>query len=110
MQTVAVGGVVDVIEAKQLFIRLGIEHLELLVFVFLLAARVERESLANEQDFLGWYVEGMMMMGGLGLIGDVMHSAVTQVDNGAYGKIRIASNCFSKFITRTRARRYWASV
>ena len=45
----------------------------------------------NEQDFLGWYVEGMMMMGGLGLIGDVMHSAVTQVDNGAYGKIRIAS-------------------
>jgi hypothetical protein len=45
----------------------------------------------NEQDFLGWYVEGMMMMGGLGLVGDVMHSAVTQVDNGAYGKIRIAS-------------------
>ncbi|NCW67104.1 MAG: hypothetical protein EBV86_00840, partial [Marivivens sp.] len=45
----------------------------------------------NEQDFLGWYVEGMIMMGGLGLIGDVMHSAATQVDNGAYGKVRIAS-------------------
>ena len=45
----------------------------------------------DEQDFLGWYVEGMMMMGGLGLLGEVMHSAVTQVDNGAYGKVRLAS-------------------
>ena len=45
----------------------------------------------NENDFLGWYVEGMMVMGGLGLLGDVIHSTVSQVDNGAYGKMRIAS-------------------
>ena len=45
----------------------------------------------NEQDFVGWYMEGMLMMGGLGLLGDIMHSTVTQADNGAYGKVRIAS-------------------
>lgn len=43
----------------------------------------------NENDFLGWYVEGLMVMGGLGLLGDVIHSTVSQVDNGAYGQLRI---------------------
>ena len=45
----------------------------------------------NVDDFLGWYVEGMMVMGGLGLFGDVIHSAVSQVDNGAYGQQRMWS-------------------
>jgi hypothetical protein len=44
----------------------------------------------NENDFLGWYAEGMMMMGGFGLLGDVIHDTLAQVDNGAYGKTRIA--------------------
>ena len=42
-------------------------------------------------DFLGWYIEGMMIMGGFGLLGDVMHSVTSQVDNGAYGQQRIWS-------------------
>ena len=42
----------------------------------------------NEDDFLGWYMEGMLQMGGLGLLGDIIHSAVTQADNGAYGQTR----------------------
>ena len=45
----------------------------------------------NEDDFLGWYIEGMLVMGGLGLFGDVIHSAVSQVDNGAYGQQRMWS-------------------
>lgn len=45
----------------------------------------------NEDDFLGWYVEGMMQMGGLGLLADVLHSTVSQADNGAYGQQRIMS-------------------
>ena len=45
----------------------------------------------NEDDFLGWYVEGMLAMGGLGLLADVFHSTVTQLDNGAYGKVRLLS-------------------
>ena len=43
----------------------------------------------NVDDFLGWYVESMLVMGGLGLMGDVIHSAVSQVDNGAYGQQRM---------------------
>ena len=42
-------------------------------------------------DFWGWYMEGMMMMGGLGILGDVIHSAATNADNGAYGQQRFAS-------------------
>ena len=45
----------------------------------------------NEDNFLGWYLEGLMVMGGLGLLGDVIHSTVSQADNGAYGQNRIAS-------------------
>ena len=44
----------------------------------------------DENDFLGWYAEGMIAMGGFGLMLDVMHSAVTQADNGAYGQVRFA--------------------
>ena len=45
----------------------------------------------NEQNFLGWYMEGLMQMGGFGLIADVLHSSASQVDNGAYGQQRIWS-------------------
>ena len=49
------------------------------------------ERYGKEDDFLGWYIEGMMLMGGLGLIGDIVHSAVEQSDNGLYGVNRMAS-------------------
>ena len=42
----------------------------------------------NEVDFWGWYMEGMLQMGGVGLLGDIFHSAVTQADNGSYGQTR----------------------
>jgi hypothetical protein len=45
----------------------------------------------DEDDFIGWYYEGLLQMGGLGLIADLLHSTVQQVDNGAYGRTRIAS-------------------
>jgi hypothetical protein len=45
-------------------------------------------------SYLGWYVEGMLVMGGLGLVGELLHSAAEQVDNGAYGQIRTASSLF----------------
>lgn len=31
-----------------------------------------------------------MTMGGLGILGELMYDTVNQVDNGAYGKVRIA--------------------
>ena len=51
----------------------------------------DKDTHGDEQNFLGWYVESMMVMGGLGLMGDVIHSAVTQADNGAYGQQRMWS-------------------
>ena len=51
----------------------------------------DEKTHGNVDDFLGWYVEGMLVMGGLGLMGDVIHSTVSQVDNGAYGQQRIWS-------------------
>ena len=51
----------------------------------------DEEVHGNEDDFLGWYLEGMMMMGGLGLLGDVAVGIASQVENGAYGQVRVAS-------------------
>jgi len=45
----------------------------------------------SKDEFLGWYVDGMMQMGGLGLIGDVIYNVATQVDNGSYGEVRVTS-------------------
>lgn len=41
--------------------------------------------------FLGWYLEGFMALGGLGMIADLMYSTAAQADNGAYGKFRTMS-------------------
>ncbi|NBT53000.1 MAG: hypothetical protein EBT12_15880, partial [Marivivens sp.] len=50
------------------------------------------EKIHGKQDsFLGWYVEGMMAMGGLGLFADLLHTAAAQADNGAYGQMRMMS-------------------
>ena len=43
-------------------------------------------------DFVGWYFEGLLQMGGLGLMADLFHSTIQQADNGAYGQTRIASS------------------
>ena len=48
----------------------------------------------NENDFLGWWVDSILVMGGLGLIGDIIHSTVANADNGAYGIQRIQSTIF----------------
>ena len=44
----------------------------------------------NADQLLGWYVDGLMQMGGLGLIGQLMYDSAAQIDNGAYGKWRVA--------------------
>lgn len=41
--------------------------------------------------FLGWYVEGLLALGGMGLIVDMLYNTATQVDNGAFGQMRILS-------------------
>lgn len=44
----------------------------------------------NADKALGWYWDGFMTMGGLGILGELMYDTVQQADNGAYGQVRIA--------------------
>jgi len=46
----------------------------------------------DPNDFAGWYVEGMMHMGGFGLYLELLHNVVEQADNGMYGYSRAMSN------------------
>ena len=43
----------------------------------------------DADTFMGWWVEGTMMMGSFGLFGDLLVDTVEQHDNGAYGRGRI---------------------
>jgi cytochrome c551/c552 len=50
---------------------------------------------AGEADaFLGWYMQSMLQLGGLGFLAGIFHDAAMQVDNGAYGAQRIAGLVF----------------
>ena len=40
---------------------------------------------------MGAYWEGVLAMGGLGLIAEMLHNSATQIDNGSYGRERIFS-------------------
>jgi hypothetical protein len=44
----------------------------------------------NADKALGWYWDGFMTMGGLGILGELMYDTVNQADNGAYGQVRVA--------------------
>tara|TARA_B110000046_G_scaffold10626_1_gene10632 strand:+ start:33483 stop:43205 length:9723 start_codon:yes stop_codon:yes gene_type:complete len=52
----------------------------------------DAKTYGDGSDFISWYTEGLLQMGGLGLMADIFHSTVQQVDNGAYGQTRIASS------------------
>jgi len=50
----------------------------------------EDMGLSDRADKLGgWYIDGLMQMGGLGLIGQLMYDSAAQLDNGAYGQMRV---------------------
>lgn len=54
---------------------------------------VEFKTTAEADAFMGWYYEGFMMMGGLGLMGELLHDSVQQADQGgAYGAMRFFGN------------------
>jgi hypothetical protein len=48
----------------------------------------------DEDDFAGWYLDGLIQMGGLGLLSNMMYDSAQQLDNGAYGQMRVASTVF----------------
>jgi hypothetical protein len=48
----------------------------------------------DENDFAGWYLDGLIQMGGLGLLSNMLYDSAQQLDNGAYGQMRVASTVF----------------
>lgn len=58
------------------------------------AAGMDPEDPGVMNHILGQYIQGMMMIGGFGLIGDMILSSAESVDNGAYGATRVASTIF----------------
>ena len=55
-------------------------------------ARLHGEVYGIDADkFMGWYIEGMVQMGGLGLFADILYQTAEQADNGVYGAQRILS-------------------
>jgi hypothetical protein len=50
-------------------------------------------------DFMGWYLEGLMASGGLGMLGDLFYNQAAQLDNGAYGRERIMSYLFGPTVS-----------
>ena len=52
----------------------------------LTAAFEENEDL---DMLMGWYFDGMVALGGLGLVGELFYDIASQTDNGAYGSQRI---------------------
>ena len=52
---------------------------------------IKTDWLDEEVDAIaGWYLTAFMQAGGLGLFGDLLHDAVQQSDNGAFGQQRMA--------------------
>jgi hypothetical protein len=48
-------------------------------------------TVADADKALGWWVEGLLAMGGLGLFAELLYNSAAQLDNGSFGRERIAS-------------------
>jgi hypothetical protein len=56
-----------------------------------LAAALGIEEGEATDEVIGWYLEGLLAVGGLGLIADFFYNSAEQADNGAYGHVRMLS-------------------
>jgi hypothetical protein len=52
---------------------------------------------------LGWYLEGLMAMGGLGLFAELLYNTSAQLDNGKYGYVRAMSGIFGPSVSASEA-------
>ena len=49
----------------------------------------------DELDWvLGWYLDGLLAVGGLGIFGEMLYNTTAQIDNGKYGFVRTMSAVF----------------
>ena len=59
-----------------------------------LSKMIPVEEGGDYDERLGWYVEGLMAMGGLGLFAELLYNTSAQLDNGKYGYVRTMSYVF----------------
>ncbi len=64
----------------------------------------DQEIHGNEDDFLGWYYESMLHMGGFGLLANMVNDVAQQTDNGAYGQMRILGTVFGPTVSNVAAK------
>ena len=50
---------------------------------------IEEDS--DTDKVLGWYIEGLMAVGGMGLFAEMLYNSSAQLDNGKYGFVRTMS-------------------
>ncbi len=48
----------------------------------------------KKDAFLGWYVQGVLSLGALGMVGDMLYNTAESLDNGAFGFQKVASTIF----------------
>ena len=61
------------------------------------------EEGGDYDERLGWYAEGLMAMGGLGLFAELLYNASAQLDNGKYGYVRTMSYIFGPAVGTSEA-------
>ena len=52
------------------------------------------EEDGDTDKVLGWYIEGLMAIGGMGLFAEMLYNSSAQLDNGKYGFVRTMSGIF----------------
>jgi len=55
---------------------------------FLASVGVDPRDVDDADAALGWYIEGLFAMGGLGFIGELLYNSAEKSDNGLYGYVR----------------------
>ena len=63
------------------------------------AAGMDADDPGVLNQIMGQYLEGLLMIGGFGLIGDMIHSSAESLDNGAYGVTRVAGTIFGPSVS-----------
>lgn len=61
------------------------------------------EEGGDYDERLGWYMEGLMAMGGLGLFAELLYNTSAQLDNGKYGYVRTMSYLLGPSVGVTEA-------
>ena len=68
-------------------------------------------GMTQRQDIIaGWYLDGLLTMGGLGLIGQLFYDSASQIDNGDYGAMEYGYDALGGETTNAKERQMWREI